>query len=437
MKIGRKIRWSYWIILVIVFSVIAVSFQIFSERYLLNQARKDLRSDASSVSEVLSNVPIKKEAVRLRVVEKRMETAGQLLGSRILVRDKQKQVIFTNLTEKEAASFQQKQDQYVAETLPIYNKKSVIKGYVTLITKVENIQALKTIMRKTQMIGWVIAAIAAILMGLYLERSITLPIQKLRSHMQQFQIKGTYRPLNLTSKDEIADLAESFSGLAEKIKQYDRQQKDFLQNASHELKTPLMGIQGNAEGIMDGVIEGEEVKQSLETIIAESQRLKKIVEELSLLLMLENVEEIYHFKEIRLVTLLEQVVTSLRPVGENKGIHIFVKDGPDVKMMADADRIKQALHNILGNALRYAESEITISWSTKSRWLILSVEDDGKGLVNGTEQEVFERFYKGNNGGTGIGLAISKVIIEAHGGTVSAQNTNTRGAVFILSLPMI
>ncbi|WP_433747536.1 sensor histidine kinase [Falsibacillus pallidus] len=438
MNIGKKIRWSFWIIISTIFLITSLLFHVFSHRYLLLEAKKELHNDAKIMSELLMNDTLEKRKIRIKLSEvKNVKTAHKLIQSSIIVSNNKDEVIYSTLPENVLNDYLDgtlNKDRYVMETLPVRSKTGVKKGSITLVSPIENILSLSALLRRTLIVGFIFSGLIAIIVAIVLERNLTRPIRTLNRHMQRFRIKEDYKPLELTSKDEIAELAASFNSLALQLKQYDQQQNTFLQNTSHELKTPLMSIQGNAEGILDGVIEDEDIPKSLDIIIKESQRLKKIVEDITLLTKLENAKESYHFMKRPLLPLIEEVTDSLSMLASQKGISFFISAKPDVKLPVDANRLKQALHNILSNAIRYANEKITIDVVLEEKWIKLCISDDGEGFSE-NEQLLFQRFYKGKNGGTGIGLAITKAIIEAHRGTISAMNQKNSGAIFVIKLP--
>ncbi|MGC4378783.1 HAMP domain-containing sensor histidine kinase [Fictibacillus sp. Mic-4] len=436
MKIGKKIRITYWLILLIVFLVTMVTFHFFSKEYLIHHAKKELRADARTVSQLLANVPFNKETVHRQMTErKRLKLAGKLMESRLIIFNQQHEVIDTNLRENELKKYQKKEMNYVDETLPIFSKSGEVKGYVTLITPIENLTALERVFRRTVLISLFVSFIVAALAAFVLERNLTKPIRKLQSHMNQFSIKGEFSPVSIQTKDEMGDLANSFNKLTKKIKMYDHEQKEFLQNASHELKTPLMAIQGNAEAIVDGVVEGDEVSNSLQVIINESQRLKKLVEEISDLTKLEHIEETYRFCYHPVNNVIQEMIQSMKPLADKKGILLHVKHCPALDVWMDEYRLKQAFHNLLGNCLRYAKKNVWIDCVNSGNQIHIEISDDGNGFKEGEERKVFQRFYKGENGKSGIGLAITKAIIEAHHGKIEARNNNRGGALFHIQLP--
>ena len=247
-------------------------------------------------------------------------------------------------------------------------------------------------------------------------------------------MKGENQEVVIETNDEIKELADSFNALSRKIKQYDTNQKSFFQNASHELKTPLMAIQGNAELILDKIVTGAEAEESLNVIIRESQRLKAIVDRITYLAKLENSAESFDFKLVPFDRVLTEAVKSVEAIGEQSGLLINVENTVMEPVRIDEEKIKRALINLLGNALRYAETEVVVSVYRTGSSIVVEVKDDGAGFKPGEETKVFDRFYSGADGGSGIGLAITKAIVEGHKGTITAFQNEPKGAAFRIEL---
>jgi signal transduction histidine kinase len=307
-----------------------------------------------------------------------------MLAAKMIVMSTDQKVVYTNL---DAASFKELKEkrgaksEFLSAKVPILTGAGAVKGYVVLVAKVEDIQKLNGLMKKSLRWGFLISAAIALLICIIFQRKITLPIRKLTEHMRNFNLKRDDQRLSIQTKDEVEELADSFHTLTQKIRSYDQQQKVFFQNASHELKTPLMAIQGNAEAILDGVVKGKEVNESLTVIINESQRLKKLVEEISFLSKLEDVEETFHFTPTDMSKLLEESMTSVQALAKQRGIELTLIDHVRGTFSVDGDKIKRAFINLLGNAIRYAETMVTMKGYLHQGKIIFEVSDDGKGLI--------------------------------------------------------
>ena len=210
-------------------------------------------------------------------------------------------------------------------------------------------------------------------------------------------------------------------------------QQTFFQNASHELKTPLMAIQGYAEGIQAGVMD---TGSAAEVILAESDRMTELVEELLDISRLDMGRQLT-LSKVDLRELLYDSLRTVEPAAAHSGIAI-VPDFPEEPVMVKCDdtQMRRAVTNILTNGLRYARSKLCLTCRPDKRNVIIRIQDDGDGIAEGDLPHIFERFYMGKSGKSGIGLALTKEIIHLHKGTIRAYNGDS-GAVFEIMLPMV
>ena len=214
-------------------------------------------------------------------------------------------------------------------------------------------------------------------------------------------------------------------------KEAERQQT-FFQNASHELKTPLMAIQGYAEGIQAGVMDAG---GAAEVILEESDRMTELVEELLDISKIDMGRQQLALSEMDVRELLYDSIRAVEPAAAG-GIAI-VPDFPEEPVMVSCDdtRLRRAVTNILSNGLRYARSELRLTCRTDKRHVTIRIQDDGDGIAEEDLPHIFDRFYMGRSGKSGIGLALTKEIVHLHRGTIRAYNGDT-GAVFEISIPV-
>ena len=215
-------------------------------------------------------------------------------------------------------------------------------------------------------------------------------------------------------------------------KEAERQQT-FFQNASHELKTPLMAIQGYAEGIQAGVMD---TASAAEVILAESDRMTELVDELLDISKIDMGRQPLTLSEMDVRELLYDSIRAVEPTAAADGITI-TPDFPEEPVMLSCDdtRLRRAVTNILSNGVRYARSELRLTCRTEKRHATIRIQDDGDGIAEEDLPHIFDRFYMGKSGKSGIGLALTKEIVHLHKGTIRAYNGET-GAVFEISIPV-
>ena len=215
-------------------------------------------------------------------------------------------------------------------------------------------------------------------------------------------------------------------------KEAERQQT-FFQNASHELKTPLMAIQGYAEGIQAGVMD---TGSAAEVILAESDHMTELVDELLDISKIDMGRQPLALSEMDVRELLYDSIRAVEPAAAASGIAI-VPDFPEEPVMVSCDdtRLRRAVTNILSNGVRYARSQLRLTCRADKRHVTIQIQDDGDGIAEADLPHIFDRFYMGKSGKSGIGLALTREIIHLHKGTIRAYNGDG-GAVFEISIPV-
>jgi signal transduction histidine kinase len=274
---------------------------------------------------------------------------------------------------------------------------------------------------------------AAVFLTNRLAGSVTKPIRELCARAERIG-RGEFSapPVAPCDIEELDILNRSFLDMAERLASYDAAQKAFLQNASHELKTPLMSIQGYAEGIRSGI--AHDTARAADIIIAESRRLNALVEELLTLSRIEN--GAYGLTPLDLRDVMKEQAQRLQGLAAKQERQLLLRL-PDegVTVSANDELLSQIVMNLASNCLRYAKTTVEIELRSEGKAALIRVGDDGGGIAEEDLPHIFERFYKGKGGKTGLGLAIAKSAAEAMGGRLSAGNGDS-GAVFEFRLPL-
>ena len=210
-------------------------------------------------------------------------------------------------------------------------------------------------------------------------------------------------------------------------------QQTFFQNASHELKTPLMAIQGYAEGIQAGVMD---TGSAAEVILKESDRMTELVDELLDISKIDMGRQPLALSEMDVRELLYDSIRAVEPAAAGGGITI-TPDFPETPVMVSCNdtRLRRAVTNVLSNGVRYARSQLHLTCRADKRHVTIQIQDDGDGIAEADLPHIFDRFYMGKSGKSGIGLALTREIIHLHKGTIRAYNGDS-GAVFEISIPV-
>ena len=217
------------------------------------------------------------------------------------------------------------------------------------------------------------------------------------------------------------------------IEKETERQQTFFQNASHELKTPLMAVQGYAEGIQAGVMD---TGSAAEVILAESDRMTELVDELLDISKIDMGRQPLALSEMDVRELLYDSIRAVEPAAAGGGITI-TPDFPETPVMVSCNdtRLRRAVTNVLSNGVRYARSQLHLTCRADKRHVTLRIQDDGDGIAEADLPHIFDRFYMGKSGKSGIGLALTREIIHLHKGTIRAYNGDS-GAVFEISIPV-
>ncbi|MBP1936101.1 sensor histidine kinase [Paenibacillus sediminis] len=430
------------ILILTILIVTSLSFHAFSERYLINEAKRQMKADAEAIAlsfkgtDVLSN-----HVVAERMVKRaKLKLVGQAITSQIIITDRNNKILYTNADKSEIRALlglnENNNKSYLVERRRIQSENGQLLGNMLLAIQIKDVNGLNRLLRGAQLASLLIGGLIAIAMGYVLGGTITKPIHHLAKGMRNFSVKKKMPQITVHTQDEIRDLAESFTEMASKLQMNDRMQTEFLQNASHELKTPLMTIQGNAEAIKDGLVQGIEAEQSLDLIVSECQRLKGVVDELIYMTRLEHSSDQLHFEVMKIGDVIGDALNLVQGLADQRSIDLILNGDLQAEGQFDREKLIRVFLNIVGNGIRYAKSSVRLNVTASSNQVEIICMDDGRGFAPGEEQKVFGRFYKGEQGGTGIGLAIAKAIIEAHGGTIEARRGTPSGAVFRLSIPL-
>ena len=226
---------------------------------------------------------------------------------------------------------------------------------------------------------------------------------------------------------EVRTLLHGFNSMAERLQENDRQRRNMLADVSHELRTPLTVIQGNLEGILDGLYSVDETR--LKSILEETQTLSRLIEDLRTLALAES--GALHLKKetTNLAELIRDTVAGFESQAKEKGLSLLMDLGQADEVNVDPHRVREVLSNLISNAVRYTPSQGVVkvglveSGSGPEKEAMIYVQDNGLGIEPADLPHIFERFYKSSDsGGMGLGLSIAKYLVEAHGGRIWAES---------------
>ncbi|CDQ18722.1 Signal transduction histidine kinase [Halobacillus karajensis] len=319
-------------------------------------------------------------------------------------------------------------EKYVVYDFPVSRDNNQI---LVMATPMNDLQEVQAGFAARMVVVFLIGLLLAIIVSYVLTWRLVTPLTKLKQEVKKIEKRQFSDVKKVQASGEIKEVEQSLRHMASELSRYIHSQKQFFQNASHELKTPLMSIQGYAEGIRDGIFEGEAAEKGLNVMVSETERLKKIVNEMILLAKLDSSEDVYNPEGTEISEVIMQARDRLYPLANEKGINLTTEDIHPFYSVVDRERILQAMINILSNAVRHAKGHVAITTEAGVSHYRIKVMDDGPGIPEDLLPQLFERFIKGKEGETGLGLAISRAIIERSGGRIYAYNRSEQsGAVF-------
>ena len=265
-------------------------------------------------------------------------------------------------------------------------------------------------------------------------RTISVPIQHLCLQIQRINGETDAQIQDSYSLNELEALKRSYNQMEEMIRRSEEEKRQFFQNASHDLKTPLASITGYSQGIVSNVIKDHQKAASI--ILSESLRMTDLVESILSLSKMDSHTFDLHPTDLEVMEFLDECVDIMSTIRRDCVIHLEAER--PLMIRTDPELLKRVIQNILSNCLRYAEHEILIRMSTDGNSLILLIQDDGPGFLEKDLPHIFERFYKGNGGKNGIGLSIVWTGIHYLGGSITAGNRAVpeHGAYYQLLLPL-
>lgn len=281
----------------------------------------------------------------------------------------------------------------------------------------------------------VVAIIAAIVFGM---RRLSTPLDELLAAADRVA-EGDYAArVDEKGPREIRSLARTFNNMASRLHMADEKRRNLLADVTHELRTPLTVIQGNLEGMLDGVYPADET--NLRSLLDETNLLSRLVEDLRTLALAESGALRLKKEPTDLVMLVRDAAAAFQSQAEAAGVALTVETARDIPWLdVDPGRLRQVLSNLLANALRYTPTggSIRIKVGMETDRVLLQVADTGPGIPAEDLPHVFERFFKStDSGGTGLGLAIAKHLVTVHDGTITAESPPGHGTTICILLPL-
>ncbi len=327
-------------------------------------------------------------------------------------------------------------------------KSKIIAGFILIILIPQLLLAAALFALKPQidpadifMISTAVLVVTATAVGVWIYRSIAVPVSDLKSATQNIKEGNLDFQLDGSGSDEFSELCRDFDEMRIRLKEsaeekllLDKENKELISNISHDLKTPITAVKGYVEGIMDGVADTpEKMDRYIKTIYNKTTEMDHLINELTFYSKIDTNRIPYTFSKLKTEEFFADCAEEVELELETKGIELIysneVEDGTII--IADAEQIRRVIHNLISNCIKYMDKPEGIIWmrvKDVGDFIQVEIEDNGKGIGNKDIAYIFDRFYRtdisrnSSKGGSGIGLSIVRKIMEDHGGKVWANS---------------
>lgn len=435
---------------------ITTFFIFFSRAALRSEAYDKLNEEASFVEKVLNDAE-DIDVIRSYFTTRQILLENPFLSNRLILINDDRQYLpmtpnedlnelnstIVSLISKELSEQKNyisfyidgKENVGIAYRIRIVTRTSIFTeqvrlGWLYIYVPLEEVE-MDTVILRVFFIALILSTLIGATISIFFSGRITRPLSKLSLYSKMISERKFDDIKRIRTGDEIEKLSVDFMGMANELKKYDEQQREFFQNVSHNLKTPLMSIRGYAEAILDGVSNDRE--KALNIIINEADKLDELVGKIMFISKSESLSEFYRFEETTVSEIIQQALFRVNGIAQAKAREFMVDISGELVISADGEKMTTALTNILSNSLRYSVGKVMIKAFERDEDVVIIIEDDGDGFYDGEEEKVFDKYYKGRNGSFGLGLYITKMIINRHLGDIRAYN-GQYGACFEIIL---
>ena len=301
--------------------------------------------------------------------------------------------------------------------------------------------------------AFIILISVALVVGLWVYRSIAVPLVKLKKATQNIKEGNLDFVLDVEGNDEFSELCQDFEEMRRRLKEsteeknlIEKENKELISNISHDLKTPITAVKGYIEGIMDGVADTpEKMDRYVRTIYNKTNDMDHLINELTFYSKIDTNRIPYTFSKLNVEDYFADCAEEVGLELETQGIELVYANyvEKDVMVIADGEQIRRVIHNIISNAIKYMDKPkgiIQIRIKDVGDFIQIEIEDNGKGIGPKDLPYIFDRFYRtdvsrnSSKGGSGIGLSIVKKILEDHGGKVWATSRLGIGTIMYFVL---
>ena len=452
-SILSRLFWTYAAILALVFASTAVSVGVFTDRYVVNQHRQNVRDVSETIEYWTAVSEIEESGARTKMMYMNLlkrwadylhsdiiitNTQGQITANTGSIADVPDDLIIDVISGKEVYEVSTMNGAYhskvVVVGIPVHYQGGVV-GTMIFATPVGRLR--KTTKELISML--VLSSLLTVLIAgvlVYLQsRRISKPIGEINKAARNIASGKYDKRVVVTSRDEIGQLASSFNFMADSVEKLESTRSDFISDVSHELRTPMTSISGFAQGILDGTIPKEKQDEYLQIILDESKRLTKMVNDMLEMSKMTSSRYKLDITAFDVNELTRLCIISLGSRIDEKNLEINVEfDRDTLKVLADRDAIQRVIINILDNAVKFSYPNTTVTiktWRDRNR-VFFSIGNFGDGISGEDLSSIFTRFYKTDKSratdksGAGLGLSFVKNILTLHKQNIWVESVDAK-----------
>ena len=357
---------------------------------------------------------------------------GMLVGSNTPVQYGELFVQDALKQSKEVKNYEQKLDQrelfYLIRKVNIEGNPFYLVSYISSAYRDNLVEIIFSQLIKLLLIITGVSWLASLLLTRYLTR----PLKKLEGKVKNIANKKWDVPVDLSRSDEIGKLGETIDWMRKQLIERNEKQQEFLQEASHEMKTPIMVIRSYIQSLMDGIIPKEDMDKTLQNMEDETFKMEKRVNSLLNITKMDHLaNQSLQLEKVKLDELILKKVNRF----EWRNVELdWELDLTEISIKCDKEKIEVVLDNIFDNQLKYAENKVKVKLYKEDEDIVIKVYNDGPKIKEEIKEKIFKKFQKGEDGEYGLGLAISKFIIELHEGEIWVENED-QGVSFYIKIP--
>jgi signal transduction histidine kinase len=454
-------KWLTVYLALLIFSIVSLSILVgyFLKRDVYQQNKQDLESHAPHVQDLFQQyrqglITAQEFSKELRVLEKTADVRVSVIGNKMNFMKAELQnfgeqpainrwvkQVLDGLEINQIAPFQQNgQERMLIFGFPL-KQNGVIVAAAFVYTPVSNFNNLITRIDRILLLVSLGITVPVVLVLFVVSRRFIRPIEEMRQAAASIA-EGNFNERVLhKGEDELGDLAQSFNGMAEKLERVEFGRMQLISEISHEIRTPLTTVRASLQGLSDGILSKEEENEFTQIALKETLRMSKLIEDLLQLSAFEESHVQLNKQPIDLSNLIFETVSQMRTKFEERNMRIATDIQANVIANLDPDRIRQVMLNLLDNATKHNPpgTKVDVKLLDKSETHEITVRDYGPGIPVEVADRLFDRLYKADSSrhtqGAGLGLTISKFIVEAHDGKIWVESEIGGGTSFIVHLP--